>query len=104
MSMRLDEAIVRTKKLIENGRYQTFHVKHLEPFNTVNSVESVRIDGVEYMPFFHKTTNQLVYGYHEQVKGTIIFHYVAFSKFDYFYGTDDHFEWVDHDEEFFSDL
>lgn len=102
--MRLEEAIKRTKKLIEKGRYQMFHVKHLDPFNTVDSIESVVIDDKEYMPFFHKTTNQLVFGYHEQIKGTVIFHYIAFSKFDYFYGTDDHFEWVDHDEGYFNEL
>lgn len=102
--MRLEEAIKRTKKLIEKGRYQPFHVKHLEPFNTVDSIESVIIDNTEYMPFFHKTTNQLVFGYHEQIKGTVIFHYIAFSKFDYFYGADDHFEWVDHDEGYFNEL
>ncbi|MFP4286286.1 MAG: hypothetical protein ACLFRI_01195 [Candidatus Izemoplasmataceae bacterium] len=102
--MRLEEAIKRTKKLIKNGRYQTYHVKHFDAFKTVDSVDHAIIDGVEYMPFFHHTTNQLVYGYHEQVNGNVFFHYIAFSKFDYFYGADDHFLWVDHDEDFFDDL
>ena len=97
-------AFVRAKKLIENGRYQKYHVKHLEPFLELDSIDTIVVDGAEYMPYFHKTTQQIVYGYHEQINGQIIFHYLAFSKFDYFYGADDAFIWFDKDTFGFSHL
>ncbi|MFH5882153.1 MAG: hypothetical protein ACNA7U_03975 [Candidatus Izemoplasmataceae bacterium] len=99
-----ENALTRAKKLVLNGRYQVFHVKHLEPFLELESMDRVVVGGKEYMPYFHKTTQQIVYGYHEQVNGQIIFHYLAFSKFDYFYGSDDSFIWFDKDDFGFTHL
>jgi hypothetical protein len=93
--------LIRAKNLLKNGRYQKFTIKLSQSrprFNDVDSIEIIRLDGAEWLPYFDTLKEQLVFGYVEKINGEEIFHYLSFMAFDYFYNAASPFVWDDTDE------
>lgn len=103
--MREKESLIRARALIRRGRYTKHTIKAPEPrFETMDSIDGIRLDDAEWMPYYDKSRNQVVYGYHEKRKKGHLFHYLAFLAFDYHYAANSPFDWVDDGSYGFQDL
>lgn len=97
--------LTRAKTLISRGRYTRHTIKHPgERFIDVDSIDVVKLDGSEWMPYYDTVRDQVVYGYHEQREKGPVFHYLAFLAFDYHYSAKSPFDWTDDDALGFKDL
>mgnify|MGYP000391423506 CR=1 FL=1 len=97
-----DAHLKRAKNLIRNGRYQKNTLKltqSTERFQDVDSIDVVRLEGAEWMPYFDTKKEQLVFGYVEKINEERVFHYLSFLSFDYFYSAASPFFWDDSDDD-----
>lgn len=96
---------MRAKTLIRRGRYTKHTIKNPgDRFSDVDSIDVMKLDGAEWMPYYDRVRDQLVYGYHEQREHGLVFHYLAFLAFDYHYAAKSPFDWIDDDSLGFKDL
>ncbi|MFW6298513.1 MAG: hypothetical protein ACOC14_02420 [Bacillota bacterium] len=99
------EALKRARILIRRGRYKKKTVKSVpKRFVTVDSIDVIRLDGSEWIPYYDEERNQIVYGYYEKRNGGYVFHYLSFLAFDYHYAVKNPFDWVDASTYGFEDL
>ncbi|MFW5892686.1 MAG: hypothetical protein ACOCU5_00245 [Bacillota bacterium] len=103
--MNKKESLVRARTLIQRGRYTKHTIRTKAPrFETVDAIDVIRLDGAEWLPYYDKTRDQLVYGYHEKKEAGHVFHYLAFLAFDYHYAARSAFEWFERSPLSFKDL
>ena len=96
--MRLNEALIRTKKLIEAGRYRTFSARYMESvYESIPDGEAMTVGGWTYIPYLHRPSQQIIYGNRVVGRSGEIIHGLAFTKADYTFGEGDAFYWFDHD-------
>lgn len=103
--MRENDSLKRTRTLIRRGRYVKKTIKDsASRFETMDSIDVVRLDGAEWLPYYDAIRDQVVYGYHEKRDRGHVFHYLTFLAFDYHYAARYAFDWVDASIYGFKDL
>ena len=96
--MRLDEALLRTKKLIEGGRYRLFSTRFSQTdYQAIPQGDTMVVGGKTYVPYMHRPSQQIIYGYRVIGSTGDVIHGLAFTKADYTFGEQDAFIWFDHD-------
>ncbi|TVP95463.1 MAG: hypothetical protein EA374_04040 [Acholeplasmatales bacterium] len=96
--MHLEAALLRTRKLIEAGRYRTFSARFVtQDYEPLSPREAMTVGGVVYVPYMHRPSAQIVYGARAAGHDGEIIHGLAFTKADYTFGNKDAFIWFDHD-------
>ncbi len=99
------DALLRATTLIKRGRYTKHVIRGPKGrFEDVESIDVMKLDGAEWMPYYDNVRDQVVYGYYEQRKRGKVFHYLAFLSFDYHYAAASPFDWFDADPFGFKDL
>lgn len=96
--MRLNEALIRAKKLIEAGRYRPFSTRYVpEDYEIIPDGDPMTVGGRTYIPYMQKSSQQIIYGHRVAGRAGEIIHGLAFTKTDYTFGEGDAYFWFDHD-------
>lgn len=96
--MDIKNGLTRAKTLIRRGRYTKHTIKNpTGRFIDVDSIDVVKLEGAEWMPYYDTLRDQVVYGYYDQRDKGPVFHYLAFLAFDYHYSAKSPFDWIDDD-------
>jgi len=83
--------MARAEKLFRRGRFKQSISKDSERFHCLDAQRTYRYKGQKLTPYMDKKTGQIVLGFYKNET----FFYLAFSRFDYFFGAESDFEWSD---------